>query len=263
MVNIQTTLSRLSTSLIIPFGNNPFKTVDEERAINALEFLVDYYCNNYIEVVGYASSYEEALKYLGIETPDVIFLDFKLGDKTGFDLLQQIVELPNTEIIIVTAYDEYALEAFKFNAISYLLKPVLPEMLQRVVSKINTRATSKSSKVIGNLLKTQQERIFYPSRDGYDSLLHQDIIYINADGSYLIIHTTDQTEIIVSKNLSFFETFLEKQPDFIRIHKSYIINKRHVKKIDKHGGLKLVLTNDAGIPVSPTMNNIVMDFIGS
>lgn len=235
---------------------------DEERAINALEFLIGYYCNSQAEVMGYASSYEEALKYLRDKTPDIIFLDIKLGDKTGFDLLQKIGELPHTEIIIVTAYDEYALEAFKYNAISYLLKPVGPEMLQKVVSKINTRAINKSSTAIANLLKTQQERIFYPSRDGYESLLHKDIIYIKADGSYANIHTTNEQQIIVSKNLSFFETLLEKQPDFIRIHKSYIINKKHIKKIDKHGGLKLVLTNDTDVPVSPSMKDTIMTFIG-
>lgn len=235
---------------------------DEERAINALEFLLDYYCNDYSQVVGSASSYEEALNYLNNETPDLIFLDIKLGDKTGFDLLQQLGDLPQTEVIMVTAYDEYALEAFKYNAISYLLKPVDPEMLQKVVSKINTRAIIKPSTAIANLLKTQQERIFFPSRDGYDSLLHKDIIFIKGDGSYSIVRTSDNKQVTVSKNLSFFENLLEKQTDFIRIHKSYIINKKHIKKIDKQGGLKLVLTNDTDIPVSPTMKSMVMEYIG-
>jgi len=235
---------------------------DEKRAINSLEFLLDYYCNEIAEVIGSASNYEEAIAFLNESTINVIFLDIKLGDRNGFEILEHIGAHENIEVIMVTAYSEYALEAFKYNAINYLLKPVDPEQLQRTISKINERINIGPSLAVANFLKTQQERIFFPTRDGYDSLRYKEIIYIKGDGSYAIVHTTNNKQITVSKNLSFFENLLEKQPDFVRIHKSYIINKTHIQKIDKHGGLKLVLTNDTDIPVSPTMKNMVMDFIG-
>lgn len=235
---------------------------DEKRAINSLEFLLDYYCNEIVEVIGSAESYEEAITFLDEKLPNIIFLDIKLGNRNGFEILEHIRAHENIEVIMVTAYSEYALEAFKYNAINYLLKPVDPEQLQKIILKINERINIKPSLAIANFLKTQQERIFFPTRDGYDSLLYKDIVYIKADGSYAVIHTTDNNQITVSKNLSFFENLLEKQLDFVRIHKSYIINKIHIKKIDKQGGLKLVLTNGIDVPISPTMKTMVMDFIG-
>lgn len=235
---------------------------DEKRAVNSLEFLLDYYCNDTAEVIGSAASYEEAIAFLDETIPNVIFLDIKLGDRSGFEILEHIGTNENIEVIMVTAYSEYALEAFKYNAINYLLKPVDPEQLQRTIIKINERINIEPSLAVANFLKTQQERVFFPTRDGYDSLLYKDIVYIKGDGSYAIVHTTDNSQITVSKNLSFFENLLEKQLDFVRIHKSYIINKIHIKKIDKQGGLKLVLTNGVDVPISPTMKTMVMDFIG-
>lgn len=235
---------------------------DEKRAVNSLEFLLDYYCNETVEVIGSARSYEEAIAFLDENVPNVIFLDIKLGDRNGFEILEHIGASENIEVIMVTAYSEYALEAFKYNAINYLLKPVDPEQLQKTILKINDRINIEPSLAIANFLKTQQERIFFPTRDGYDSLLYKDIVYIKGDGSYAIVHTIDNSQITVSKNLSFFENLLEKQLDFVRIHKSYIINKTHIKKIDKQGGLKLVLTNGIDVPISPTMKTMVMDFIG-
>ncbi|WAC42522.1 LytR/AlgR family response regulator transcription factor [Pedobacter sp. SL55] len=234
---------------------------DEERAINSLEFLLDYYCNETAEVVGAANSYEDAVNYLTKNTPDLIFLDINLGEKTGFDVLEKLDDMPNTQIVMVTAYDEYALQAFKYNAINYLLKPVDPDELTKTLSRVSERSGKAAENSIADFLKTQQERMFFPNRNGYGSILFKEISFIKGDGSYVAIVNTQQEEITVSKNLSHFEKILEKHPQFIRVHKSYIINTNHITKIDKHGGLKVVLVNNQEIPVSPTMRDIVMSLI--
>lgn len=234
---------------------------DEERAINSLEFLLDYYCNDKAKVIGSANSFEKAVKYLSKNAPDILFLDIKLGDKTGFELLEKIGKMPNTEIVMVTAYDEHALQAFKYDAVNYLLKPVDPEELKKTVDKISLRNMPIKTNAITAILKTQQERLFFPTSTGYDSLQFKDINFIKGDGSYAVITTISNKEITVSKNLSYFEKVLEKQPQFVRVHKSYIVNVQQVIQIDKVGGFKLILADLQEIPVSPTMKDMVMNLI--
>lgn len=233
---------------------------DEERAINSLKYLLDYYCHEAIQVAGASSIYEEAVAYLENNVPDVIFLDINLGKETGFNLLKRLGSLPHTDIIIVTAYSEYALEAFSYGTVDYLLKPVNPDALQKTIHRIESRKRTKN--IIQFIPKEQTEHLFYPTRDGYKSLNYKNIVCIKGDGSYVNVYLTDNSSFIVSKNLSFFEQLLLSRSEFIRVHKSYIINKAHIKELNKKGGIKLIMTGDIHIPISITMRQIVMNVIG-
>ncbi|RZJ79620.1 MAG: response regulator transcription factor [Flavobacterium sp.] len=235
---------------------------DEEHAINSLEFLLDYYCNRMVESVGYASNYEEGIAYLAKNSPDILFLDISLGEKSGFDLLKEIGKLSDTHIVITTAYDEYALDAFKFNAINYLLKPVNPEELQEVIAKIKDRLLRSNATSINNLLTNQRERLFFPYKDGYNSVLFSDIIYIEAGGANAEIHLKNGEKIAVNKNLLYFENLLKTNSEFIRVHKSYIVNANHIVRFDKQNKLKICLTNEIEIPVSPLMKQAILSYIG-
>ncbi|RQO64353.1 hypothetical protein DBR40_25790 [Pedobacter sp. KBW01] len=112
---------------------------DEERAINSLQFLLDNYCSNAVEVIGNTMDFDEGLDFLSTHEPDVLFLDINLGVNTGFQLLHKLGPLINTDVIIVTAYDQHALEAFSFGTVSYLLKPIDPDRLVRSLERIMGR----------------------------------------------------------------------------------------------------------------------------
>lgn len=229
---------------------------DEDHAVNSLEFLLDYYCDTTVELIGSSSDYKEALDFLTLYTPDILFLDINLGEQTGFNLLEQLRELPDTDIIMVTAYSEHSLEAFKHGAINYLLKPVNPEELTQAINRITHRNSKKT------LPEDKNERLLYPSRDGYNSIAYKDIICIKADGSYVNIYTSSDIPIIVSKNLHFFERLLIEHGEFIRVHKSYIVNTKHIQRIDKQGGSKLILTEEMIVPISPTLRSSIREIIG-
>ncbi|RNL51856.1 LytR/AlgR family response regulator transcription factor [Pedobacter jejuensis] len=232
---------------------------DEERAINSLEFLLDYYCNDLTDVVGSSSIYQDALIYLEKNKPDILFLDINLGTETGFDLLKTLGALPNTNIIIVTAYSEFALEAFSYETVNYLLKPVDPEALQKTINRIHSKKAGLST---ADKPKVEAEQLFYPSKNGYTRLNYKDIICVKGDGSYVNIYLADTTLITASKNLSFFQQLLSSREEFIRVHKSYIINRLHIKQLNKQGGIKLIMQSDMQIPVSQAMKDMVMDIIG-
>jgi len=234
---------------------------DEQRAINALEFLLDYYCNDTVEIIGTSSIFNEALEYLGHNTPDVLFLDINLGEETGFDLLEKLgSSMADTEIIITSAYADHALEAFKYGSINYLLKPVDPEELERTINRIETRKFKKPANP--NIAPVNAENFFYPTRHGYASINYKDIICMKGEGSYTNIYLTDTESIIVSKNLFFFEQLLQKRPEFLRVQKSYIINQNHIKEINKQGGIKLIMKNDIHVPISNSMKETIMKIIG-
>ncbi|MCZ4243591.1 LytR/AlgR family response regulator transcription factor [Pedobacter punctiformis] len=233
---------------------------DEQRAINALEFLLDYYCSKSVEVIGTNSIFNEALEFLEQNTPDILFLDIKLGEETGFNLLEKLGPLPETDIIIISAYGEHALEAFKYGTVNYLLKPVDPEELAKTINRLEARKQKKPVKQ--SIDPVSAENFFYPTRHGYSSINYKDIICLKGDGSYTNIHLIDTEPIIVSKNLFFFEQLLEKRPEFLRVQKSYIINKNHIKEINKQGGIKLIMKGDIHVPISNSMKDVVMEIIG-
>lgn len=232
---------------------------DEERAINSLEFLLDFYCHDTIESIAHSSIYGQAISYLEKNIPDVLFLDINLGHASGFDLLKQLPLHPNTHLVIVTAYSEYALEAFNYNTVNYLLKPVDPEALQKTIERIVGRMAFAQQG--STLTMPQSEQFFYPTKHGYRSLSYNDIIYIKGDGSYANIHLPDKGVVTVSKNLSFFEHLFSNRQEYLRIHKSYIINKGHIKELSRQGGTKLIMSDGTPIPVSAVMKNEIFNMI--
>lgn len=229
---------------------------NEDHTINSIEFILEYHFSTTVGLIGCSANYQEAVEFLTLHAPDILFLDINLGEQTGFNLLEQVGELPNTDIIIVTAYSEYSLEAFKHGAINYLLKPINPEELIHTIKRIENR----NKKILE--LDDKDKRLLYPSKNGYNSVAYKDIICIKADGSYVNIYIPDHKPIVVSKNLRFFEKMLDKRSEFVRVHKSYIVNTQHVQNIDKQRRAKLILTQDIIVPISPTRRNFIRDMIG-
>ncbi len=192
---------------------------------------------------------EEAIIGLEKLQPDIVFLDVQLHQKTGFDVLSAISKR-DFSLIFTTAYESYAIEAFKFSAIDYLLKPVdrddFETALQKAIDKVEQSQLHDRIKVLLSHVSTDNhlKRISVPSNEGYAFLLIDDIVRCQADVNYTHIFTVDGKKYTASKTLKHFEKLLEGR-HFFRIHNSHLINLHYVASYHKDGyailkdGLKL------------------------
>lgn len=201
-----------------------------------------------IFIVGETGYVSEALELIKINKPQLVLIDIELEDGTGFDVLKA---LSNTKfkIIFTTAYNQYAIKAFKYSAVDYLLKPISPIELKEAVNKsiteieseiqfkellelVNSKENSKAEKIV---LKTANQRFV---------LRIKDIIRLEADTAYTIFITETQ-KIVVSKNLKFYQNLLDTT--FIRCHQSHLVNSKHIKGLKNN---ELLLSNTETIPIS-------------
>lgn len=193
----------------------------------------------------------EALKKIKELQPDLLFLDVQLPDGSGFDILELLPNL-NFNIIFVSAYDKYAINAFKFSAIDYLLKPVEPDLLVRAIEKSKKEDQLKSMEGKLNVLlsnKNNVEKIALPSSNGLELIKLNDIIYCQADSNYTIFHLIGGEKILVSRSLKEYDDILSQQ-GFFRIHQSYLIKLSYVKKYVKGEGGTVILENGKELDVS-------------
>lgn len=220
---------------------------DEQHCIDHLVALLKPYGSE-VDLSCFGSA-EEAIEGLDSIHPDIVFLDVQLHAKTGFDVLSSIAKR-DFSLIFTTAYEAYAIEAFKFSAIDYLLKPVDKDdfevALQKAMEKVEQSQLHDRVKVLLSHISTENnpKRISVPSNDGYAFLLIEDIVRCQADINYTHIFTVDGKKYTASKTLKHFEKLLEGQ-HFFRIHNSHLINLHYVTSYHKDGyailkdGLKL------------------------
>jgi len=220
---------------------------DELDARKVLTYLLKRFFPE-IEIVGETGSVSEAKQLIIKHQPELVFLDVRLEDGTGIELLQE-TEPNDFQTIFTTAYDSYAIKAIKFDAVDYLLKPIDPEELKRAVLK-----AIKRHKVLQELSSLQNKSQFLLNKNAIsvktseqNYLLPVDkIIHLEADGAYTTIVTKDN-RVVTSKNLKFYENILPAAI-FIRTHQSHIVNKNYIRSMNKFGYLELL--NKETIPVS-------------
>ena len=225
---------------------------DEIEARNNMKILLDDYCKDFT-IIGEADGVKSGVKLLKEINPDVLFLDIKMGDGTGFDLLD-LVPSPKFRTIFVTAFDEFAIKAFKYNAIDYLLKPINPKELVDSVEKMNSLKNEiQSIRQIENLIHTVKNDAFQTitvsTQEGLYYLKLEDIMWIEASKNYSTFHLENEEKITVSKSLGEFEKILPKNI-FFRSHQSYIIQLKYVHKLSKEDGCHIILNNGQSIPIS-------------
>lgn len=223
---------------------------DESKSRSTLIASLKKYTPN-IEVIGDAASVVEALKKIKELKPELLFLDVQLPDGTGFDILELLPNL-NFKIIFVSAYDKYAIHAFKFSAIDYLLKPVEPDLLIKAVEKsIKEDKLQSLEGKLNVLLSNRQkiEKIALPSSNGLELVKVEDVIYCQSDSNYTIFHLNNKARILVSRSLKEYDEILSSQ-GFYRIHQSYLINLSYVKKYVKGEGGNVILENGKELDVS-------------
>lgn len=210
---------------------------DELNNLASLEFLLHHDCKG-IEVAGKALSAAEAREWLESHYADVIFLDINMPVEDGFQFLDSL-KSQNFKIIFVTAYNEYALQAIKASAVDYILKPVNIDELQKAVEKVkrslnNPAALEQNQALLEYLLETVKKKsppkkIALPQLGSINFIEVDDMVSLQADSNYTIIHMKDMQKLVISKTLKDFEELLDES-QFARIHKSYIVNLKYIKE---------------------------------
>lgn len=195
---------------------------------------------------------EDAIIYLNTEQPDLMFLDIQMPRLSGFEVLAQLDTI-NFQVIFVTAYSEYAIEAFKQNAVDYVLKPIDDNDLRIAVNKaINTIKKQKELKQSSNLLNlltstlSQKNKIIVPTSKGMSFLPQEDVIHLEGYEGYTKIHLNNDVTLMSSYNIGKFEKLLNSK--FFKCHKSHIVNLESVRHFENEG--YLVLDDDKRVPIS-------------
>jgi len=226
---------------------------DETHIRDTLVSLLNDYCPQ-VKVVGEANSVASGVKVIRNKIPDLILLDIKMDDGTGFDLLQQFDPI-KFKIIFITAYEEHAIEAFRFSAVDYLLKPVNPEKLAEAVQRAEKLVQQTFIKQLSALrenispINTQNKKIIIKTSDNIYLLNTRDIIHCQSDDCYTFIESVNEEKIVVSKVLKEYDELLSNH-GFFRIHRSHLVNLQHIKRFEKQEGGYVVMSNDQKIPVS-------------
>jgi two-component system, LytTR family, response regulator len=228
---------------------------DEKHCINRLTSLIS---DNFSEEVRLLRSFQtadETLSFLKHQSVDLVFLDVQLNESSGFDVLQQFGQ-DDFDVIFTTAYEKYAIDAFKFSAIDYLLKPVdkddLAYALLKYERKHSFEIRAKKYDVLFNHLKNIQassKKICIPTIYGYEFVLVGDIIRCESTINYTTIYLKDKQKLTVAKTLKEFEDMLVEY-NFFRIHNSHLINLQYVRSYNKGKGGYVCLTDGSAIEVS-------------
>lgn len=211
-------------------------------------------CSEKIEIIGTATSVETAYKLILNTNPQLIFLDIEMPDGTGFQLLNKF-NSPSFDVIFTTAYEHYAIKAFKYAAIDYLLKPIHLEDLENAVNRFaqNRKLSLKQNRfqvLLDNIASNpyQFQKIALPSVNSYEMVKLKDIVYCKAEGNYTVVQLTNNKQLVVTKLIKWFEEVLPSET-FFRIHKSYIVNLNLIVKVEKNEGV-VVMENGLSFDIA-------------
>jgi two-component system, LytTR family, response regulator len=228
---------------------------DEFVSRNVLKKLLDINCPD-IEVICECTNAEDAKREIKQLQPQLVFLDISMPGKSGLDMLKEIPDI-NFEIIFVTAFHEYTIQAIRFSAIDYLLKPVdkneLVEALERVKKKIADAESHAPVQTFLHNMQTNQSQqemqLCVPGIKGFQIIKIRDIIYCEAENTYTKIFLQDNQKLLASRPLIDYEMLLQ-DASFVRIHKSYLINMQHLKEYLKGEGGSVLMTNGKELEIS-------------
>ena len=235
---------------------------DEVRGLTNLKAMLRQHCPQ-VELAGEAGTLEDAGHLIGsLTTPiDLAFLDINLPDGQIFELLDRLKPLP-FNVIFVTAFDQFAVKAFEYASIGYILKPIDPHALAAAVERLRPqdreRLHERLDLVQQNLSNSKFERITISAVDGLYFVDLTDILRIEADDNYSHIHTTKGQRFTVSKTIKFYEDMLSGE-NFFRVHKSHIINLKYMTKFVKGDGGYVVMNDKKEIMVSRRRRTPFMD----
>ncbi len=227
---------------------------DENNSIKVLQKLLQEYCPQ-VTVVGTADGVETGADVILFVRPDLVILDIEMAQGNAFDLLNQLQPL-SFQVIFVTAFDNYALRAFKYSAVDYLLKPVNIRDLCTAVERVSDKFEEKSvigrmTALLQNLSGVQQldQKVAIPTLNGFLFITLREIIRLEAKASYTVIYLTNKEEIIATRSIKDYEDLLP-EAFFCRIHSSHIINMQKIQKYQKGRGGYVTMEDNSTIEVA-------------
>lgn len=225
---------------------------------------VSSHCTN-VQIIGEAESVETCIKAIQQHKPDIILLDIEMQDGTGFDVLKQF-PTPSFKVIFVTAYEQYSLNAFRFSALDYLLKPVDTEAL---IASINKAADhidrEKLSLKIDSFLHNMQsnkgpKKVVLKTSDSIHIVNLSDVIHCEASSGYTTFYMADKTRVVVTRPLADYDEMFSEH-NFVRIHQSFLVNINFIKRYEKGDGGNVVLTNETILPVATRKKEQLMQVL--
>ncbi len=227
---------------------------DEQHCIDSLLKLSGLFQNT-IDIVGTYSNVEEAVVATKALKPDLVFLDVEINDKTGFDYLEAVKHLA-FKVIFTTAHDKYAVKAFRFSALDFLLKPIDEDDFNEAIGRVVAEASSaealdrKIDALMHNIsAKDSEKRITINSNENLDIIQVSDILYCESWVNYTKIQTVNEGKITSTKTLKYYDKLLTDS-DFFRIDQSFLVNLKYVKKYTKGKPAYAVLTDGTKLKVS-------------
>lgn len=227
---------------------------DEVQARETILNMLASYCPD-VEVVATAGSVKEGIKTLKEIKTDLLLLDIKMADGTGFDLLKKLDNL-DFRLIFITAFEEFAIRAIKFSAIDYILKPFDPDELINAIQKAGSLIQKDQLSLrLGalyenlDLINTSQKKIVLKTTDSVHIVKLNEIIRCESEKNHTHFYTIESDKITVSRTLKEYNELLSEY-NFYRVHQSHLVNLDHVKRYEKMGGGKLIMDDDSEVPVS-------------
>jgi two-component system LytT family response regulator len=237
---------------------------DEPDCVKLLALQLKMYCPQVQVVAACTASTEGLLKIKELQ-PDMVFMDIEMPVMNGFQLLEALEQI-NFSLVFVTAYDQFAVKAFRFNALDYLLKPIDGKELTKAVEKamLQRPGTQQLQSLKHQLQageKYQPGKIALPYQNGVTFTEIKTILYCEADNNYTRFYVSGGQQYIVSKTLGDIQEVLEER-NFLRVHRQYLVNLDHIKKYVRGEGNYLVMSNDENIPVARNKKEKLVERFG-
>lgn len=237
---------------------------DELHCTKTLEILLGQHCPQ-VSIKAVFNSPIEALDYLQKTPIDVLFLDIEMPFLNGFDLLSKLGDV-DFKVIFTTAYDKFAIKAFKYSAFDYILKPIDEEELVEAVKLLEQRVMGNEQlQMLMDMMSSQSKKIdkvALPTSEGLEFIKVDDIVRCESDSNYTKIILLDSKALMVSKTLKEM-TDLLSELDFVRVHNSHLINPKHITKYIKAGGGALILSDNVEIPISRQKKENILQLINA
>lgn len=238
---------------------------DEPDCVKLLSLQLKIYCPN-VSVIAECTDSENALLLIKDSKPDIVFLDIEMPVMNGFELLEKLGTV-YFSLVFITAYDQFAVKAFRFSALDYLLKPIDGKDLKAAVVKAEQRYWPEKQQLtllkqhLNTNEKNLPDKIALPYQNGVMFTEIKNIIYCESDNNYTRFFTTDGNQHMVAKTLGDIQEVLEER-NFLRVHRQYLVNLDHIKKYVRGEGNYLILSNNQSIPVARNQKERLIEKFG-
>jgi two-component system LytT family response regulator len=238
---------------------------DEPGALAVMQLLLQKHCIQ-INIIGKTSNSVEGAALIKAKKPDIVFLDIEMPQLNGFQLLEQVEDI-DFHLIFTTAYDQYAVQAFRYSAVDYLLKPIVAEDLVNAMARLEQRTKGNREQVQAleqniHAIRNQQvpDRITLPHTRGYIFQKTADIIYCEAHNTYTKFYIEGKEPLLISKPLGDVEEMLNGGP-FFRTHRQYLVNIQKITELLRTDGGFLLMSDGQEIPIVRTRRQELLDLM--